>query len=431
MKICIIGTGYVGLVAGTCFADMGNDVICVDNNPEKLNMLKNGIVPFYEPALDDLVKSNLKKNRLEFTDDINYAVQESEICFICVGTPQNNDGSADLHYVTEVCEQIAKAMNGYKIIVQKSTVPVGTSEKLEKIIKQNTSYPFEIVSNPEFLRQGNAVNDFICPDRVIIGTECDSAIKVLKELYLPFSRTDDKFIIMDIKSAEMTKYAANSFLATKISFINEFANLCEETGADIEKVRIGIASDSRIGTQFLYSGLGFGGSCFPKDIKSAIKTGIDYGCEMEILKSVEFVNINQRKRFLNKITNKFGEDLSGKIFAIWGLSFKPKTDDMREAPSIEIINGLLEKGAVVKTYDPGAMKIASKIFSNKIAYCDSSYQTLENADAVLLLTEWNEFKNPDFEKMKALMKTPIIFDGRNQYDKHLLEKLGFEYFKIG
>ena len=431
MRICVIGTGYVGLVAGTCFADMGNNVICVDNDNDKLNLLSQGIVPIYEPLLDELVKSNLEKKRLKFTSDLENAVKESEICFIAVGTPQHEDGSANLHYVFEVAEQIAKSMNGHKIIVQKSTVPVGTIDKLKEIISENTKYSFDVISNPEFLKQGNAVDDFINPDRVIVGADSIESVKALKELYTPFFKTDDRFIVMDIKSAEMTKYVANSFLATKISFINEIANLCEKTGADIEKIRLGIISDSRIGNQFLYPGIGYGGSCFPKDVKAIIKTGDNNNCEMKILKSVDAVNTAQKKIFLGKILNKFGNDLSGKTFALWGLSYKPQTDDMRDAPSIGIVNGLLECGASVKAYDPRAIGTAKKIFADKINYASNSYIALKDADALLLLTEWNEFKRPDFDKMKLLMKSPVIFDGRNQYDCAELEQKEFEYYKIG
>ena len=431
MQITVIGTGYVGLVAGACLADMGNHVICVDNNEEKLNKLKHGIIPIYEPGLEELVKSNVLENRLEFSSDINGAVKKSEVCFIAVGTPQGEDGSCDLQYVLKVAEQIAKAMNGYKVIVDKSTVPVGTAEKVTEIIKKHTTHSFDVVSNPEFLKQGNAVDDFLSPDRVIIGSNSDKATKIMQEIYSPFFRTGNRIVVMDTKSAEMTKYAANSFLATKISFMNEIANLCEKVGADAEMVRIGISTDNRIGNKFLFPGLGYGGSCFPKDVKALIKTGLDNDYEMNIIKAVDETNKKQRTNFLDKITKHFGEDLTGKTFAIWGLAFKPKTDDMREAPAITIINSLLEKGAKIKAFDPKAFEMAKTIFKDKIEYSSSAYKAVENSDALLLLTEWNEFRRPDFDKIKQMMKSPVIFDGRNQYNGERLIEKGFEYTCIG
>ena len=403
MKITVIGTGYVGLVAGACLADMGNNVICIDNNLEKLKLLEKGIIPIYEPGLEELVKVNFREQRLFFSSDIDNAVKVSEVCFIAVGTPQGEDGSADLQYVFEVAKQIAKSMNGYKVIVDKSTVPVGTAEKVSEIIKENTKYPFDVVSNPEFLKQGNAVEDFLYPDRVIIGS----------------------------KSAEMTKYAANSFLATKISFMNEIANLCEKVGADAEMVRVGISTDSRIGNKFLFPGLGYGGSCFPKDVKALIKTASENDCEMEIIKAADGINKKQRQLFLDKIVNKFGENLAGKTFGVWGLAFKPKTNDMREAPSITIINSLLDMGAKVKAYDPKAMDTAKLYFKDKITYSQTSYDAIEGADALLLLTEWNEFRRPDMDKVKILLKQPVIFDGRNQYNAQHLKEMGFCYVQIG
>ena len=431
MKICVIGTGYVGLVVGTCFSEMGNFVICVDNDEEKLNKLKNGIIPIYEPGLEDLIKFNVGEKRLSFTSDLKTAVQNSDICFIAVGTPQEEDGSADLEYVYTVAEQIGKALNGYKVIVDKSTVPVGTAEKVTNIIKENTTHPFDVVSNPEFLKQGNAVDDFLHPDRVIIGSNSDKATLIMQEIYSPFFRTGNRVIVMDVKSAEMTKYAANSFLATKISFMNEIANLCEKVGADAEMVRVGISTDSRIGNKFLFPGLGYGGSCFPKDVKALIKTGLENGMDMSIIFAADNINKKQRKLFIEKITKHFGNDLSGKTFAVWGLAFKPKTNDMREAPAITIINALLDMGARVKGFDPKAMESAKFIFKDKISYSKNAYDTVENADALLLLTEWNEFRRPDFDKVKSLMKTPIIFDGRNQYNSVRLEEKGFEYYQIG
>ena len=431
MQIAIVGTGYVGLVAGACFADMGNEVICVDNNEEKIERLNQGIIPIYEPGLEELVKSNVLENRLVFSSDLDSAVKQSQVCFIAVGTPQGEDGSADLQYVFDVAESIAKSMNEYKVIVDKSTVPVGTAEKVANIIKANTIYPFDVVSNPEFLKQGNAVDDFLHPDRVIIGSDSDKATQIMQDIYAPFFRTGNRVIVMDVKSAEMTKYAANSFLATKISFMNEIANLCEKVGADAEMVRVGMSTDSRIGNKFLFPGLGYGGSCFPKDVKALINTGLENGCEMSIISSADKVNNKQRNIFIEKITKRFGENLEGKTFGIWGLSFKPKTNDMREAPSITIINSLLECGAKVKAFDPKAIETAKFYFGDKITYAKTSYEALENADSMLLLTEWNEFRRPDFEKIKSLLKYPIIFDGRNQYDSKRLKEKGFEYYQIG
>lgn len=431
MYITIIGTGYVGLVAGACFADMGNNVICIDNNLEKIEQLKNGIIPIYEPGLEELVKSNVLENRLIFSSDLDSAVKKSQVCFIAVGTPQGEDGSADLQYVFNVAESIAKSMNEYKVIVDKSTVPVGTAEKVAEIIKQNTTHPFDVVSNPEFLKQGNAVDDFLHPDRVVIGSDSDKATQIMQDIYSPFFRTGNRVIVMDVKSAEMTKYAANSFLATKISFMNEIANLCEKVGADAEMVRVGMSTDSRIGNKFLFPGLGYGGSCFPKDVKALIKTGLENNCEMSIISSADKVNKEQRNIFIEKITTRFGQNLQGKTFGIWGLAFKPKTNDMREAPAITIINALLEKGAKVKAFDPKAMETAKFYFEDKITYTKTAYEALENSDCMLLLTEWNEFRRPEFEKIKSLLKNPVIFDGRNQYDEKRLKEKGFEYYQIG
>ena len=431
MRITVIGTGYVGLVAGACLADMGNDVICVDNNEEKLKKLEQGIIPIYEPGLEELVKSNVLENRLSFTSDIDMAVKKSEVCFIAVGTPQDEDGSADLHYVLGVAEEIAKAMNGYKVIVDKSTVPVGTAEKVTEIIRKHTDYDFDVVSNPEFLKQGNAVDDFLMPDRVVIGSNSEKATAIMQDIYSPFFRTGNRVIVMDVKSAEMTKYASNSFLATKISFMNEIAQLCEKVGADAEMVRVGMSTDSRIGNKFLFPGLGYGGSCFPKDVKALIKTGADNGIDMNIIKSADETNKQQRQLFINKIIARFGEDLTGKTFAVWGLAFKPKTDDMREAPAITIINDLLNRGAKVQAYDPKAMNSAKYHFQDRITYAKSSYETLKDADALLLLTEWNEFRRPDMDRIKELLKTPIIFDGRNQYNVERTTQRGFEYVCVG
>ncbi len=431
MRITVIGTGYVGLVVGACLADMGNDVICVDKDAQKLEKLKNGIIPIYEPGLDELVKSNVLEDRLTFSTNLDNAVKVSEVCFIAVGTPQGEDGSADLQYVYQVAKSIAESMNGYKVIVDKSTVPVGTADNVTKLIKENTTYPFDVVSNPEFLKQGNAVDDFLHPDRVVIGSNSEKATRIMQDIYAPFFRTGNRVIVMDVKSAEMTKYAANSFLATKISFMNEIANLCEKVGADAEMVRVGMSTDSRIGNRFLFPGLGYGGSCFPKDVKALIKTGNDNGCDMSIVKAADIANKKQRQLFLNKIFAKFGKDLGGKTFAVWGLAFKPKTNDMREAPAITVINELLKCGAKVKAYDPKAFDCAKFYFEDKIEYSKSAYSALENADALLLLTEWNEFRRPDFDKMKNLLKNPVIFDGRNQYDASRMQEKEIEYFQIG
>lgn len=431
MNIAVIGTGYVGLVAGACLADMGNEVICVDNDEAKLTKLKNGIIPIYEPGLEEIVKVNVAEKRLTFSSDLKSAVKNSLVCFIAVGTPQGEDGSADLRYVFEVAKNIAQAMSGYKVIVDKSTVPVGTAQKVSQIIAQHTKHDFDVVSNPEFLKQGDAVNDFLSPDRVIIGSDSPKATQIMQEIYSPFFRTGNRIIVMNVKSAEMSKYAANSFLAVKISYANEIANLCEKVGADAEMVRIGMTTDSRIGNKFLFAGLGYGGSCFPKDVKALIKTGEDNACAMSIIAAADETNKKQRLNFINKITQRFGENLTGKTFAVWGLAFKPKTDDMREAPSVTIISALLDKGATIKAYDPKAMENAKFYFGDKVIFAKSAYDALENADSLLLLTEWNEFRRPDFNKIKSKLKNAIIFDGRNQYDLAKLQNQGFECYQVG
>ena len=377
MQICVIGTGYVGLVAGTCLAEMGNSVICVDKDLKKLAKLKKGIVPIFEPGLEELIVSNVAQNRLTFSADLQDAVQKSLICFIAVGTPQALDGSVDMSAVYQVAEDLAKSMNEYKVIVNKSTVPVGTAEKISKLIKKHTEFDFDVVSNPEFLKQGAAVEDFLKPDRVIIGSDSENATAIMQELYSPFLRTGNPVIVMDVKSAEMTKYAANSFLAVKISYINEIANICEKIGADVEMVRLGMCSDERIGSKFLFPGLGYGGSCFPKDIKAIINTAKEFACEHNILASADKTNIQQRKVFIKKILARFGEDLSNKTFAIWGLAFKPKTNDMREAPAITVIEALLSHGAKVVAFDPKAIESAKEIFGNKISYAKNAYDSLK------------------------------------------------------
>lgn len=431
MKICVIGTGYVGLVAGTCLAEMGNEVICVDKDTKKLEQLSNGIVPIFEPGLEELINANVPEGRLKFTDDLKFAVQSSTVCFIAVGTPQGDDGSADLSYVYDVASNIGEYLNEYKVIVDKSTVPVGTAEKVTEIIKSKTDIPFDVVSNPEFLKQGAAVDDFLKPDRVVIGSNSQRATEIMQELYSPFLRTGNPVIIMDVKSAEMTKYAANSFLAVKISYANEIANICEKVGADAEMVRIGMCSDKRIGSQFLFAGLGYGGSCFPKDVKAMIRTAKKNSCSSSLLEAADEVNKNQRTLFINKILKRYGGDVSGKTFAVWGLAFKPKTNDMREAPSITIITELLKRGAKIKAYDPKAFDLAYTIFKDEIEYSKTAYEALPDADAMLLLTEWNEFRRPNFEKIKSSLKFPVIFDGRNQYNAKRLQEKGFEYYCIG
>lgn len=434
MQLCIIGTGYVGLITGACLSEMGNYVICVDNDEEKLKKLKNGITPLYEPGLEELILANVSEGRLEFTNDLNYAVKKSIACFIAVGTPSGDDGSCDLSFVLSVANDIGKAMNEcneYKIIVDKSTVPVGTHKLVEEEIKKNYKGEFDVVSNPEFLKQGAAVDDFLKPDRVVIGSESEKAIDIMREIYNPFTRTGNPIIIMDIKSAEMTKYAANAFLATKISFANEMANISEKVGANADLVRIGMSSDKRIGNQFLFHGLGYGGSCFPKDVQALIKTASDFGIDSDLLKATHKVNVNQRKNFVNKILKHYNNDIKNKIFAVWGLAFKPRTNDMRESPAITIINMLLDKGAKIKAYDPKAMETAKIIFGDKIIYSSNSYEALENADALILITEWNEFKRPSFDKIKSKLKEPIIFDGRNQYDKKRMTDRGIKYISLG
>lgn len=431
MRICVIGTGYVGLVAGTCLADMGNDVICVDNDLEKLIKLNDGIVPIYEPGLEELIKANVTEGRLKFSSDLDNAVKQSLVCFIAVGTPQGQDGAANMQYVMDVAEGIGKSINGYKVIVDKSTVPVGTADKVTEVIKKYYDGEFDVVSNPEFLKQGAAVDDFLKPDRVVIGSNSPKATAIMQEVYAPFFRTASRFVIMDVKSAEMTKYAANSFLAIKISYANEIANICEAVGADSEMVRIGMCSDKRIGSQFLFPGLGYGGSCFPKDVMALMKTAKDNNCTCRLIEAADEINKEQRVIFITKILQRFGMNLAGMTFGVWGLTFKPKTNDMRMAPSITIINALLGFGARIKVYDPKGFEQAKNVFGDRVIYANNSYDALKDADCMLLLTEWNEFRRPDFDRIKGLMKSPVIFDGRNQYDAERLKQRGFEYHCIG
>ncbi len=430
MNIAVIGTGYVGLVAGTCFAESGNDVICVDIDEAKISLLKQGRVPIYEPGLEEMVHRNASEQRLEFTTDLNSAVQKSAVIFIAVGTPQSANGHANLQFVRDTAKGIAKAINGFKVIVTKSTVPVGTADQIKQWISEETNERFAVISNPEFLKEGAAVEDFMKPDRVVLGGDDAEAIEMVKELYEPFVRTGNPILVMDSRSAEMSKYAANAMLATKISFINEVSCLCEEMGADVTEVRRSMALDRRIGPHFIFPGVGYGGSCFPKDIRAMIGMGGSRQ-EMLLLKAVEQVNEKQKAILVEKVKRHFGSDLTGLTFAVWGLAFKPRTDDMRDAPSITVIEALLKAGAKVQAFDPEAMDESRKIFGERIVYTVHNYDALAGASALLILTEWNEFRRPDFRRIKELLKSPIIFDGRNIYDSSDLRKLGFTYYSIG
>lgn len=436
MNVTIVGSGYVGLVTGACFSEVGIDVVCVDVDKEKVQNLNNGIIPIYEPGLEAMIKRNMAKNRLSFSTSLAKALVESEVVFISVGTPPDEDGSADLKHVIAVAKECGKYMNGYKLIVTKSTVPVGTSLKvknavIEELNKRNATIDFDVASNPEFLKEGAAIDDFLKPDRIVIGTEGQRAENLLTKLYKPFTLNGHPIIFMDIISAEMTKYAANSMLATKISFINDIANLCEIVGADINNVRRGIGTDSRIGKKFIYPGIGYGGSCFPKDVKALIQTANENQYDLKVLKAVEAVNNAQKAKLFEKIYDHFDGDLNGKNVAIWGLSFKPQTDDMREAPSLEVIKRLIDAGANVKAYDPAALNEAKHHFGKAIGYCSDQYETLIDADCLALLTEWSEFKVPNFKIMKRLMNSATVFDGRNIYDKDEMESGEFTYYCIG
>lgn len=439
-KITIIGTGYVGLVSGTCFAEMGNMVWCVDIDKQKIDKLNAGIIPIYEPGLKEMVDRNVQESRLYFTTDIEKVITETQICFIAVGTPPRKDGSADITQVLNVASAIGKFMDKYLLVVNKSTAPVGVTEKMRAVIQTELekrgrkSIKFDLVSNPEFLKEGAAIADFMRPDRIIIGADNAKAVKTMQQLYEPFVRNQHPIIIMDIRSAEMTKYAANAMLALRISFMNEIARLCDKIGADITNVRIGIGSDQRIGVQFLYAGLGYGGSCLPKDVKTLISTGKKYNIAMEIVKATEKINKSQKHYFLEIIYKKFGKDLTGKLFGIWGLSFKPQTDDMREAPSNVIIPALIKSGAKLLVYDPVATEQARNIFgkyNNAIKYMDNMFDAVSGVDALVLITEWKQFRQPDFYELKKRMKEPVIFDGRNQHDPTEMRKSGFEYYCIG
>jgi len=431
MNITVFGAGYVGLVTGTCLAEMGNDVTCVDIDTKKLEQLNRGRSPIYEPGLQELIRRNKRENRLTFTDDAAEAVRNSLIIFIAVGTPPLDNGAADLSHVLEVAELIGETMDEYKVVVIKSTVPVGTCDKVRDLIAKRTSEKFDVVSNPEFLKEGAAVDDFMRPDRVVIGAGSTRVVAIMKELYRPLMRTGRPIIVMDNRSAELTKYAANAMLATRISFINEIANLCERMGANVNSVREGIGSDQRIGFSFLFPGVGYGGSCFPKDVKALASTAEEFGYRMKILEAVDELNTAQKSVLIPKIRRHFDGKLRDKTIALWGLAFKPRTDDMREAPSIAIANELLSEGVKLQVHDPVAIKEARKIFGRKVKYCERPYDALKGAHALVLVTEWSEFRNPDFERMKELMAEPVVFDGRNIYDPDGMKDLGFAYYGIG
>lgn len=439
MRVAVAGTGYVGLVSGTCFASMGNDVWCVDVDGKKIEGLKKGIIPIYEPGLKEMVLSNQEAGHLHFTTDIKEALAACNILMICVGTPPGEDGSADLKYVLQVAENIGRHMQHHMYVVNKSTVPVGTAGKVRDTIRRQleerkSDLTFDVISNPEFLKEGSAIADCMKPDRVIIGVDNAEAADVMQELYKPYLMNTENFIIMDIASAEMTKYAANSMLATKISFMNEISNICERVGADINKVRRGIGSDKRIGFSFIYPGCGYGGSCFPKDVQALIRTANENGYSPSLLQSVEDVNRYQKHVIAGKVKQRFGDDLTGYTFAVWGLSFKPDTDDMRESPAVTIIDTLTKAGAVIQAYDPQAEEAAKNVYlkgNDSVVYCRSKYDALKDADALILITEWKEFRSPDFPEIKKLLKTPVIFDGRNQYDKKSMRRYGIDYYQIG
>jgi UDPglucose 6-dehydrogenase len=438
MNICVVGTGYVGLVAGACFAETGNDVFCVDKDEAKIARLNRGEVPIYEPELDDLIARNVKEGRLAFSTDLVAGVQKSNVIFIAVGTPQDEDGSADLSHVLDVAGAIGRAMNGYKIIVDKSTVPVGTADRVGQAVAAQTTHDFHMVSNPEFMKEGSAVNDFLYPDRVVIGANNECVAEVMGELYAPFVRTGNPIIFMDVHSAEITKYAANAFLATKISFMNEIANFCDKVGADVMMVRKGVGSDKRIGPQFLFPGVGYGGSCFPKDVRAFMRTAADQGSPLRILQAVDEINNQQKVIMVEKLRRQFHGDFAGKVIAIWGLSFKPQTDDMREAPAKYIIRSVTHAGATVRAFDPAAMEEACKpynlkdlIDTGRVKLCENAYDAAEGADALLVVTEWNEFRRPNFERVKGLMREPAVFDCRNLYTPAKIKELGFAYYSIG
>jgi UDPglucose 6-dehydrogenase len=431
MNIAVIGTGYVGLVAGGCFAESGNDVWCVDKDAEKIEKLKAGVIPIYEPGLPEIIERNVREERLTFSTDLAAAVKKSFVIFIAVGTPPLPNGAADLTAVFDVAAAIGRAMDRYKVIVIKSTVPVGTSEKAREILKKETNQPFDLVSNPEFLKQGAAVEDFMKPDRVIVGADDVRPAELLRDLYAPFVRTGSPVLVVDVRTAEMLKYAANAFLAARISFMNEIANLCERVGANVDMIRKGLASDSRIGPAFLFPGVGYGGRCFPKDVRALIDTGRQHQFEMGILQAVDAVNVQQADLFVQKIRKHFKGELKGRRFGVWGLAFKPRTNDMRDAPSVKIIESLIAEGVAIVAYDPEAMEEAKRIFGSRIQLAANNYGCVENADALLIVTEWQAFRNPNFERMKTMMRQPVIFDGRNIYDPATLRQFGFTYYSVG
>lgn len=436
MKIVVIGTGYVGLVTGTCLAEVGTDVTCIDIDSKKIEGLKNGVMPIYEPGLEPMVTRNYKKGKLHFSTDLATSIRDADVAFIAVGTPPGEDGSADLQYVLKVATQIGEQMNNYGVVVTKSTVPVGTAEKVRSAVqaeldKRGVTIGFDIASNPEFLKEGAAIDDFMKPDRIVVGVDTEMAKDTMGKLYKPFIMNGHPLVFMDIPSAEMTKYAANAMLATRISFMNDIANLCEIMGADVNAVRKGIGSDPRIGSRFIYAGIGYGGSCFPKDVKALIKTGAQNNYRMRILEAVEEVNEAQKSVLFNKLTNHLGADLTGKTFAMWGLSFKPNTDDMREAPSLVLINKIVEAGGKIVAYDPVSMPETKHMIGDKIAYTEEPYDALNGADALLLVTEWSEFKLPDWKAVSSRLKNKLIFDGRNIYDRVEMNEMGFGYFCIG
>jgi UDPglucose 6-dehydrogenase len=431
MRIAIIGTGYVGLVAGTCFADSGNVVTCVDIDADKVALLQRGEVPLYEPGLEELLRKNVRERRLTFSTDLAAAVAPAKVVFLAVGTPEGENGDADVRHVLAAAEQVGRALREYTVVVDKSTVPVGTADKVREVISRVTEVEFDVVSNPEFLKEGSALEDFLEPDRVVIGVDSERARKRMEQLYAPFVRTESPLLFMDMRSAELTKYAANAMLATRISFMNDVAALCERVGADVDLVRKGLGADRRIGYSFLFPGVGYGGSCLPKDVKALVAIGREHEVELELLRAVERTNERQKRVLVNKALAHFGGSLAGRTCAVWGLAFKPRTDDVREAPSRALIEGLLAQGARVVAYDPVAERPARRVLGERIRYAPGAYEALEGADALFLVTEWNEFRHPDFERMRALMRTPVIFDGRNIYEPGLLRELGFTYVGLG
>jgi UDPglucose 6-dehydrogenase len=431
MNIAVIGTGYVGLVSGTCYAESGNEVICVDIDRARIDALNAGEIPIYEPGLAELVRRNVGEGRLRFTTDGADAVTQSMISFIAVGTPMSSDGAADLRGVMAAAESIAKSITGYHVMCVKSTVPVGTNDKVREIVTRHARHKVDICSVPEFLKEGSAIEDFMRPDRVIIGSLSDQAIAILKELHAPFTRTDNPILVMDPKSAEMTKYACNAMLALRISFINDIAGLCEAVGAEINNVRRGLGSDRRIGSSFLFPGVGYGGSCFPKDVQALVHTAAENGLNFDLLRAAESVNNRQKRHLVARVKQHFGENLNGRTFAVWGLAFKPRTDDMREAPSLVVVDELVKAGAKVRAHDPEALDNARRIFGGRVTYHKTNYEALAGADALIILTEWNEFRHPNFQRIRSMLKEPVIFDGRNLYDPDLIKALDFKYYSIG